>query len=97
MIEWIVTSSALILLVLLLRVLIKDRVSPRLRYALWGLALLRLLVPVSLWESPVSVLRAAQINEGYQLVSTLPNYMSLYENGNWRSVAGPGRRLPDGA
>ena len=89
MIEWIVTSSALILLVLLLRVLIKDRVSPRLRYALWGLALLRLLVPVSLWESPVSVLRAAQINEGYQLVSTLPNYMSLYENGNWRSVAGP--------
>ena len=33
MIEWIVTSSALILLVLLLRVLIKDRVSPRLRRA----------------------------------------------------------------
>ena len=89
MIEWIVTSSALILLVLLLRVLIKDRVSPRLRYALWGLALLRLLVPVSLWESPVSVLRAAQINEGYQLVSTLPDNMSLYENGSWRFVAGP--------
>ena len=89
MIEWIVTSSALILLVLLLRLLVRDRVSPRLRYALWGLVLLRLVIPVSLWESPASVLRAAQINEGYQLVSTLPNNMSLYENGNWRSVAGP--------
>ena len=89
MIEWIVTSSALILLVLLLRLLVRDRVSPRLRYALWGLVLLRLVIPVSLWESPASVLRAAQVNEGYQLVSTLPNYMSLYENGNWRSVAGP--------
>ena len=89
MIEWIVTSSALILLVLLLRALIKSRVSPRLRYALWGLVLLRLVIPVSLWESPASVLRAAQVNEGYQLVSTLPDNMSLYENGNWRSVAGP--------
>ena len=89
MIEWIVTSSALILLVLLLRVLIKSRVSPRLRYALWGLVLLRLVIPVSLWESPASVLRAAQVNEGYQLVSTLPDNMSLYENGSWRFVAGP--------
>lgn len=89
MIEWIVTSSALILLVLLLRALIKSRVSPRLRYALWGLVLLRLVIPVSLWESPASVLRAAQVNEGYQLVSTLPDNMSLYENGSWRFVAGP--------
>lgn len=89
MIEWIVTSSALILLVLLLRLLVRDRVSPRLRYALWGLVLLRLVIPVSLWESPASVLRAAQVNEGYQLVSTLPDNMSLYENGNWRSVADP--------
>lgn len=89
MIEWIVTSSALILLVLLLRLLVRDRVSPRLRYALWGLVLLRLVIPVSLWESPASVLRAAQVNEGYQLVSTLPDNMSLHENGSWRSVAGP--------
>ena len=48
MIEWIVTSSVLILLVLLLRLLVRDRVSPRLRYALWGLVLLRLVIPVSL-------------------------------------------------
>ena len=89
MIEWIVTSSALILLVLLLRAVIKDRVSPRLRYALWALVLLRLLIPVSLWESPASVLNAARVNSGYQLASTLPNDMQVYENGNLRSLAGP--------
>ena len=37
MIEWFVTSSALILLVLILRRLVRDRVNPRLRYGLWGL------------------------------------------------------------
>jgi beta-lactamase regulating signal transducer with metallopeptidase domain len=63
MIEWIVTSSALIVLVLLLRALVKGRVSPRLRYALWGLVLLRLLVPVSLLDSPVSVMNPVAAQE----------------------------------
>ena len=75
MIEWIVTSSALILLVLLLRVLIKDRVSPRLRYALWGLALLRLVIPVSLWESPVSVMTPVAAQGAYQAVEKIPRYV----------------------
>ena len=75
MIEWIVTSSALILLVLLLRVLIKDRVSPRLRYALWGLALLRLVIPLSLWESPVSVMTPVAAQGAYQAVEKIPRYV----------------------
>ena len=75
MIEWIVTSSALILLVLLLRVLIKDRVSPRLRYALWGLALLRLAIPLSLWESPVSVMTPVAAQGAYQAVEKIPRYV----------------------
>ena len=75
MIEWIVTSSALILLVLLLRVLVKDRVSPRLRYALWGLALLRLVIPVSLWESPVSVMTPVAAQGAYQAVEKIPRYV----------------------
>ena len=36
MIDWMVTSSALILLVAALRAVVKGRVSPRLRYAAWG-------------------------------------------------------------
>ena len=75
MIEWIVTNSALILLVLLLRVLIKDRVSPRLRYALWGLVLLRLVIPVSLWESPVSVMTPVAAQGAYQAVEKIPRYV----------------------
>ncbi len=45
MIQWAITSSALILIVLATRFFLKDRLSARLRYALWGVVLLRLLVP----------------------------------------------------
>lgn len=43
--QWAFTSSALILIVLAVRVLFRNRLSARLRYALWGVVLLRLLVP----------------------------------------------------
>lgn len=75
MIEWIVTSSAMILLVILLRALVRDRVSPRLRYALWALVLLRLLVPASLWESPVSVMTPVAAQGVYQAVEKIPRYV----------------------
>ena len=45
MLSWIVSSSILILLMMALRAVIRDRVSPRLRYALWLLVLARLLLP----------------------------------------------------
>ncbi len=59
MITWIVTSSALILVMIGVRYLIRGRISQRLQYALWGVVLLRLLIPVSL-PSPWSVMSAAQ-------------------------------------
>ena len=52
--EWAVTSSILILIVLAARLLLKDRLSARLRYALWGVVLLRLLVPFQV-ELPAQV------------------------------------------
>lgn len=54
--EWIVTSSVLLLLLIGLRFLLKGRISLRLQYGLWLLALLRLLLPFSLGSTPVSVL-----------------------------------------
>ena len=45
MIQWAITSSALILIVLAVRYLFRNKLSARLRYALWGVVLLRLLVP----------------------------------------------------
>ncbi len=45
MIEWMVTSSFLILVVMVLRFLLKGRIGLRLQYSLWLLVLLRLLIP----------------------------------------------------
>jgi beta-lactamase regulating signal transducer with metallopeptidase domain len=58
MIEWIVSSSALLAVLILLRQLLKGKIGLRLQYALWGLALLRLLVPVSFGSTAVSVANA---------------------------------------
>lgn len=52
MVEWVVTASFLILLVTLLRRL---PIAPLQRYALWLVVLARLLVPVQLYMSPVTV------------------------------------------
>lgn len=55
MIEWVVTSSVLILTVAVLRRCLMGKISLRLQYGLWALVLLRLLVPVGLGESEWSV------------------------------------------
>lgn len=52
--QWAFTSSALILIVLAVRVLFRDRLSARLKYALWGVVLLRLLIPFQV-ELPAPV------------------------------------------
>ncbi len=55
MTEWILSSSILILVVICLRTVLKGKISLRLQYALWGLVLLRLLIPVSFGSTPFSV------------------------------------------
>ena len=46
--EILLTSSVLILALLLLRLLFRKTISRRMQYALWGLVLLRLLIPVNM-------------------------------------------------
>lgn len=58
MIEWIVSSSILIAVIIALRCLLKGKLSLRLQYALWGLVLLRLLIPFSIGSSGISVTNA---------------------------------------
>ena len=60
MTELLITSSALILAVLALRRLFRGRISRRAQYALWGLVLLRLLLPVNLPAVEFSLLSAAE-------------------------------------
>lgn len=58
--EILLTSSALILALLALRRLFRKVLSRRAQYALWGLVLLRLLVPASLPAAEFSLLTAAE-------------------------------------
>lgn len=54
-----ITSSVLILLLLLMRTIFRNYISARFQYALWGLVVLRLLIPVSLPAWDFSLLSAA--------------------------------------
>lgn len=58
MTEAILTSSILILVIIALRYLLRGKISLRLQHALWALVALRLLMPFSLFRSPVSVMNA---------------------------------------
>lgn len=58
MIQWIVSSSVLILVVIALRYVLRGKISLRVQYALWLLVLVRLLVPVSFGATDLSVMNA---------------------------------------
>lgn len=61
--EWIITSSVLILFVIVIRYLFRKRLSLRVRYALWLAVAIRLLIPVTFFDSPVSVLNLLPAGE----------------------------------
>ena len=74
MVEWIVSSSVLIAVVILLRFVLKGKINLRLQYALWALVLMRLLVPVSFGDTALSVgnlTQKAATSEPAQIVSAL--------------------------
>lgn len=74
MLEWIFSSSVLITVVILLRFVLRGRISLRLQYALWALVLLRLLVPVSFGGTAISVenlARQASETEPARFISAL--------------------------
>lgn len=49
---WLLSTCALIAALILLRRVLRGRIDPRLVYALWLLAAVRVLVPVSLFDLP---------------------------------------------
>ena len=68
MTEWILSSSILILIVIALRTVFKGRISLRLQYAIWGLVLLRLLIPVSFGSTDFSVANLTAKTEAPSIV-----------------------------
>ena len=55
MLNWFLSTSILIAVILLVRHVLRDKLDPRLTYALWLLVALRICIPVSLFTAPVSV------------------------------------------
>lgn len=66
MLEWIISSSVLIVVVILLRFVLKGKISLRLQYALWALVLVRLLLPVSFGSSSISIMNQLEKSQVYQ-------------------------------
>ncbi len=58
--EIVITSTILILILILIRKLCWGKISRRFQYALWLLAVIRLLVPTQLLVSPVSVMNVVE-------------------------------------
>ena len=65
MLEWIVSSSLLIAVVMAIRYICLGRISPAMQYALWGLVLIRLLLPFTVGESAISIENALRTGGGY--------------------------------
>ena len=89
MVNWIISSSILILAIILLRYMFKGKISLRLQYALWLLVAVRLLVPVNFGTSSLSVENLTEKAKGRPTVQsmmevseqTIPitSYESAYE------------------
>ena len=69
MVDWFLTSSVLTALVIALRYALPPKISLRLQYALWALVLLRLLIPVNLFPSSLSILNTLERTEAEPLAA----------------------------
>lgn len=96
MIESVITSSALILVMIGVRILFRGRVSRRLQYALWGLVLLRLLMPFSLLQSPVSIMNAVRLTPIERAEGYLPAPNSMGATTPKEIVIGEGTAMGEG-
>lgn len=71
MIQWIISSCALILIVIIIRRVLWGKISLRLQYSLWSIVLLRLLLPFSFFESELSLMTAAKELRGIEIAQTV--------------------------
>ena len=85
MIPFLISATVLIAAVILLRQLFKNRISRRLQYALWLIVAIRLVLPVQLGTSPVSIDRSVPVKQVESAVTdTLrepvsgPSYTVIY-------------------
>ncbi len=72
MTNWIISSSVLILVLAALRYILRGRISLRLQYALWALALVRLLISVHFGSTVLSVNNLSEAVRERPIVQSVP-------------------------
>ncbi|MDE6260572.1 MAG: M56 family metallopeptidase, partial [Oscillospiraceae bacterium] len=95
LIEWSISSALLILAVTILRSSLGKRVSAGLRYSLWAVVLIRLLVPVQLFSYPVPVSVLPEPDRE-QLIETAPLNLVSTAPGATASMPAIDVPLPNG-
>lgn len=73
MVEWVISTSLLIVIVIALRQLLKDRIQPWVRYALWLVVLARLLVPFQFGEFDFSMMNGVEQLPMVQEIDSMRN------------------------
>lgn len=89
--EWVLTSSILILLIIFIRGLFRNKISLRLRYALWLVVALRLLLPLSFSESSFSILNFLEWRDAGAQGQTWDGAVSLQKESGSDKVLPPER------
>ena len=82
MIDFFLTSSILIAAILLISRLSEKRISPCIRYALWLLAAVKLLVPLPEFESNISILNLTNEIQEQGVSYIFADYPDIEESGN---------------
>lgn len=81
MTQILITSSVLIAVLFMLRRVFRGKIDPRVQYALWGLVLIRLLVPVKLPAWNFSLLNATEtVERTVEQAAANPFYMGRAES-----------------
>ena len=84
MLQWIVSSSILILIVIGLRYLLKGKIRPMVQYGLWVLVLVRLLVPFQIGRTAISfqnTLEKAPVVQQLELAERVDHFV-YHEDGS---------------
>lgn len=97
MIEQIITSSVLVMAIWIVSFWAEKKIDPCIRYALWLLVAMKLLLPLPEFESSVSVMNAANVIEErsaryfFTDNETVPNGQAVQDD-----QAGQSNEIPDG-
>ena len=92
-VEWFVSGTILLVLVLVVRALLGRKLGAGLRYGLWLLVLVRLLVPVSLGSSVLSwenILPSSKTQQ-LEVVQAIPEHVETPSIGKQPTLVTPER------